>query len=491
MRNYFPAILCFIMLLGCKKDINYEKKFDNNNGEKWIKLDSFNDIANKKDFQYNKSILNEINSKKKKSSDIQNDINLAIKEFYIPVNLQGLVNSQNMCLQIGETVYKYSIFGLFSFEPNELETVNKIAANFDQEYINFIKNGEYYTLDGIKFYDLYGYINSNGNFKVLPINHIIEIEPLDNKNSNNLKTNNKNDDNLQVIINHKKRSTRNITFDSFVKNNTKTYNLETHNDGRTFVGGMIGKVFGGTFKSQKFDSEHKISCKFNNITAIAYNSGDFVVSFEKRKQIYKIVKIFGWRKKVTLATWWVKDFSPELIVGIEKFVGKITYEDFGLSTYNSKDATREGSSRIFNAISKLPFIKALEITNPKEIILNLNYNWNPIYISEYETDMNELFQLAKKGIPYIDNMFTSVVKNWNKKEDEYYCIDTSKPQQPNVRKFTLFGFTKFNNRSFIRFQLYKPTFGTTPPYSVEMQDYQIFGAAKYNGVWKGIRIMKR
>lgn len=51
--------------------------------------------------------------------------------------------------------------------------------------------------------------------------------------------------------------------------------------------------------------------------------------------------------------------------------------------------------------------------------------------------------------------------------------------------------TNIVNRSFIRFQLYKPTFLTTPPYSVEMQDYQIFGAAKYNGVWKGIRIMKR
>lgn len=48
-----------------------------------------------------------------------------------------------------------------------------------------------------------------------------------------------------------------------------------------------------------------------------------------------------------------------------------------------------------------------------------------------------------------------------------------------------------NIRAFIRFQLYRPTFLTKPPYSVEMQDYQIFGAAKYNGVWKGIRIMKR
>lgn len=59
---------------------------------------------------------------------------------------------------------------------------------------------------------------------------------------------------------------------------------------------------------------------------------------------------------------------------------------------------------------------------------------------------------------------------------------------PNRKWVTYWGVKNFPNRSYIKVSLGLPSYGLPAPNKFHVKEVYIFGAAKYNGRWKGVRL---
>ena len=229
------------------------------------------------------------------------------------------------------------------------------------------------------------------------------------------------------------------------------------------------------------------------------------VKFQSKKKKTMRIKIFGWKKTITLYTYWSTTQTSEIVVGFDYFLGHYEYEDFGLggTPQNANKTFSETFSKstvtlFYNGVIKAPsdFFKNW-VTN----LHFLNYNISVPIAGNLNT--KDLI-----GDAYVEGM--KAVKNYTTKEGSGFIYNiigdaprllVSDLSNYNKEYVSLKGIPTYRNRSSIHINFGHSCGGAAiksigarlsgkgfTPNKFYIDEAYVFGAVKYNGYWKGIRI---
>ena len=267
---------------------------------------------------------------------------------------------------------------------------------------------------------------------------------------------------------------------------TSKYGLSTHK--------VNGNIWHNNRRSNYFDSNTRVRARLYDYNWGVYKGAGFTCKFQKKKKKTITVRkygFFGPKRKITLYRYWSSTINSEMVIGMDYFEGYTEYTDFGLSVDNNGFPINYNHHRTFaNGVAKLVKKGTNELFS--EVRGWANRGW--LFDTKMEfnilgNDVNLLRKAYDAGNDAIISEVRSQVYNTIQSAAPTRYVKRDEKLYPNRKWVTYWGVNKYYNRSYIKVSLGLPAFGfPVAPNKFHVKEVYIFGAAKYNGKWEGVRL---
>ncbi|WP_109829309.1 hypothetical protein [Reichenbachiella versicolor] len=402
-----------------------------------------------------------------------------INENLIPNEALHYVLDTARRLKIANDIYHVTEGGTFIYSPNYTNEFENLYENFLDEYLNYSEQIDSitYRYNNVLFKDSFGYVARkdlseekvidfiSGNYETFDQGEVIEEGP------SNARTNG---------------------------GNTVVYGLRTVSKPKTNKIGILN------VRSAMFDSDHRVAVSLDevdiNIGFAGANYANFKVKFQTKKTVRTCVKIFRKRRCKNLYSYWVKRTASDLVIGQEEMELEFTYP-FGWEGGNYYDvydryphiAGDAIYTLSYNGLKKIDFISGwsgyirlfrFEVNlksggRANEFLWNQGKDWVKGEIKKGTT------KFVKTHTNYDADAAKMVAIQYGRKE--YFISDGigrhRNKQEQKANFLTLGGgfAIKKNNDGNIEMGKYRNV-------KAKLKSGSIFGAIKYNGKWRGVRI---
>lgn len=439
--------------------------------------------------------LSQIENKLKNASE--DSLNNEIDRFYaelnkalIPENIIHYVVDTARRIKVEGEIYQITEAGTFIYTENLVDEFEDLYSNFLDCYrgFSFQIDSLTYQYGNIKFIDSYHFVN-RGN---LSLENIIALVSGDNtpKEEFSLKS----------------------ASDRIISDYTSKYDLTDYRvGGGTAVGIAFSSIGLNNWRSKNFDGDHRVNVNLYDLNYGFFKCAGFTVKFQYKHYVKVNVGIGPWREWVTLASYWLTTNVPEMVIGIDYFKGYTSFNygleptDYtGIAQKFSNDFGSATSNMVFKGFLKEPeslvrnWVSNIHIFGGSIDFMGNSYQdtdaYNALYNSGYEWLTNEL---KKRTSSFVYNNVKSsdspvmlvspgVGKNGSK---EYLYLNGVSTYINISEKGTRLGNPSAGIKLIWNSSGYAPSsYGPYLPISFHVEDAYIFGAAKYNGVWKGVRM---
>ena len=400
-------------------------------------------------------------------------------------------------VKIANEIYQITEAGTFIYSIKDTAMFNQLSENFYETYLNFTEQ-----IDSITF--MYG------NIKLIDTHAYVK-----NKNYTT--------DNILAEVSGDRKSTDNVielkSFDDMIEPSyTTKYNLWNVKAGaKTLVGKGLEALFGqNSWRETEFDNDHRVKVKLFNVNYVGFANCGFKVEFERRIMVSKVVKVFGFRVgKVTLWSYWTGASAPEMVSGSDYFKGYTKYDIPNLCDYYS-DVNSNRNQIADNIISAAfmgyfnepkdfvrGWVSNINIFEGRISVLGMEYKTKDAILSAFDLGYKELINFTKTAAKNgLNDQFN--IRPF-RKDEPIMLVTPGISENSNREYLFLSGVSKYTNCEYSSSYFGRSssggvstTFGTNSfvpesyggitPNKFVVEEAYMFGAVKYNGVWKGIRM---
>ncbi|NDV82874.1 hypothetical protein D0T87_12910 [Bacteroides sp. 51] len=393
----------------------------------------------------------------------EDEYKVSLCEELIPDDILFNVLDTTLRISIDDNYYKITDKGTFYTKREYSSQLAQKIENFNPKTASLI-DGDTYQIDDITYFcDTYGFISGVPN--------VTDVECIEA-------------DDVPM--------TRAVFGDA--NTNTREYSLSTYKwKNKTWLGRAWSWLFGkDVSREQKFDSKHKMVANLFQTNYVFYASTGFKVKMQKRK-------------KFLFVKYWTGDTADDIVIGIEKLKGQMSFNnnpgkvgDYGkftstwqgqvnnmiyagmgspifLEDFASKIKTWFGGIKEFNVGQwKIDPWKWTDNTLTKDAIfsglksLEGKYISGPIGQKITNTDPRLIYVFGKSG--KLDSYIMGL-QSYGRREHK-----TVRFSEAGGITVSIGG----SGSSGVSVDGYIPDKYT-------IKDAEIFGAVKYGGKWKGIR----
>lgn len=427
-----------------------------------IKTDGFVSIINLKS-HIAKSAISTRNNNELEEMTLD-EFNIIKAEKLLPDPILTFILDTTLRIGIEDRIYKITEYGTFSALKINGSNIDEAIENFDLEIININEKVAYTDLgNNVTFINSFGEGSMNEEMIAMP--PLVE-EPEAPDLHNNY--------------------------------NVKTYKWENNSVWQK----MWDKVKRGkdVSKENDFSSDRRVQVNVFNVNYSFYASSGINVKMQKRK-------------KFLFVSYWVNTDADKLALGFNKVYGEMKYTNprsfsninptssknwgsfqasingigstyiYGL--YNSFDIVKDWVDDIYMFV---PEIKLMGTIYPNKDVMNKLYNVPPAYIFSF---------LKKQSGQYIYTPIKKQIKPSDPRMAYYVWGDSSNDFKKD--KSYIFGVKEYDGKRSSKSVRFDQSFGFTinngsisgfVPSEFIIKDLDVFGAAYYNGQWKGVRLIK-
>ncbi len=438
---------------------------------------------------------NKMKSGKKLSDSIEEkfieEFNEELESTLIPEESLLYVVDTARRVEVDGDIYQITEAGTFIYSEDEIEEFDQVYSNFLDTYQNYTNQLEdkSYMYGDVKFIDSYGFLEREDLSTEAIISMVNGDESIENTNSNS------SIDNSKIVSEY-----------------TNTYHLTNyHVGGSTGFGQTMANIGLNNWRNKNFDSDHRVRVNLYELNYGFFKCAGFKVKFQLRHQ-NKITVGFGkWRKTIVLLSYWLRTEASKMVIGIDHFKGYTQFTNFGLTPLTYQEGVRKYSKNFANVAAKIVF-KGFHKT-PESLIEDwvsdiylfggtVEFPWDSytdndlnkaLYDQGYKWIVGE-FKKRTAGFVYEQTMGNSKIPvmmlspgvggNSNK---EYLLLNGVSTYHNISKKKMRFG----RSSGGVTFQgnlTSLPTPSGFTPNAFNIQEAYVFGAVKYNGEWKGIRM---
>jgi hypothetical protein len=414
-----------------------------------------------------------------------------LDKILIPEELLHYVVDTARRVKVAGEIYKITEAGTFIYTDDNTEEFENLYDGFLENYSKYSSKIDSctYLYGNIKFIDSYNFVKNDN----LSIESIITMV---------------NGDKVEESSNLKSASER------IVADYTSTYNLTNyHVGGSTAVGQFFASVGLNNWRSKEFDSEHRVNVNLYELNYGFFKCAGFKCKFQYKHHVKITVGIGRWKKTITLLSYWLETSADEMAIGFDYFKGYTQFTDFGLtpSTYN--DALKQHSNSWANMATKIVFKGLLKEPEAllKDWVSDLHVFGGTVEIfGNTYTDTDAYKELYSQGYKWLTDEFKKktsgfVYENTNQnKTAPAMMLSPGVGTNSNKEYLMINGVSNYTNKSEKTVRLGQPSFGISlkfgesnnwsprasgfTPNAFKIEEAYVFGAVKYNGVWKGVRM---
>lgn len=294
---------------------------------------------------------------------------------------------------------------------------------------------------------------------------------------------------------------------------TNSYKLINYQlGGHTIAGQAVASLGLNNWRSAYFDSDHRVNANLYSVDYGFFKSAGFKVKFQKREPVTITLNFFRWNKTITLYHIWKEKKAQDLVLGVDFFQGYTQLTDFGLEngnyingvTSHSKNWSQMAAKMVFKGFLKSPlqyienWVENIHIFGGAVEFLGNSYTENDIYKQLYKQAYGWLVdEFKRRTSGFVFN------QTFNKNAPAM-LVSPGVGSYSNREYLLLKGINSYPNISEKKVRYGYPSFGVTwtqnqdswfpkpfTPNAFIIEEAYVFGAVKYNGVWKGVRIYKK
>jgi hypothetical protein len=402
-----------------------------------------------------------------KSSDAsEEDVTLEMVNELIPVEPLHYLLDTISRVKVGDDIYQVTPFGSFIYQKEYEDEFNSLIVTFPDRLFDFSNQ-----VDSITY--MYGNIKLIDTYQHLKNKYFDE----------NVFLGSITDDNDENVGQSSSLKSANSKIDSKL---TSKYGLSTHK--------VNGNIWHNNRRSNYFDSNTRVRARLYDYNWGVYKGAGFTCKFQKKKKKTITVRkygFFGPKRTITLYTYWSSTINSEMVIGMDYFEGYTEYTNFGLSVDNNGFPINYNHHRTFaNGVAKLVKKGTNELFS--EVRGWANRGWlfdTKMEFSILGNDINLLRKAYDAGNDAIISEVRSQVYNTIQNAAPTRYVKRDEKLYPNRKWVTYWGVNNYSNRSYIKVSLGLPAYGF--PVAVNkfhVKEVYIFGAAKFNGQWKGVRL---
>ncbi len=414
-----------------------------------------------------------------------------IDKAIVPDKVIQLVLNEDKKIQIGDTVFHITIVGTFSYHVNDAADYQQVYNSFLSNYANFSsKEGEFYYKYGkIGFTDSYSYINNGA----VDLDAIVQ--------------------DLLVSSHSKGVDDPEGKDDYMIQMFTNNYNLTNYRvGGSTGVGQAAWNLGLNNWRTKEFDNTNRVRVNLYSINWGFFKASGFEVCYQKKvPQTVTIHYWWGGSTTITLYHYWTQRTADELAIGIDAFQGHTAFDHFGLMN-NYLDIAGQYQQDFVGAATNMVF-RGL-VNEPadlvKDFIPQIHLFSSTIEIWDQEiTDNTILLRLWNEGYGWAKGRFRAMT-GWVVNQlaggasTPRMMLTPGIGNEANKEYMFLYGVNHYLSKKSQHMRLGKISIGLTlsfggstnwtprpsgfTPNAFKIDRAYIFGAVKYNGVWKGVRM---
>lgn len=371
---------------------------------------------------------------------------------------------------VGDRVFKITEYGTFSAPSNKASYIQKAIDTFDKNIKTRTVLGEY-----VELANEVTYTNSFGDETV----------------GNEL---------VQNMVEEETSLTKTVSsFENDFHNgyNVSTFNWKNNSVWQKFWDWVRGK---DVSKEVKFDKKHRVQLNVYNVNYGFYASSGIKVKMQKRKKF--------------IITYWVGTKADNIAVGFNKLYGEMKFTNprhlstitpTNGSSWNSFTGAINNLSHdfVYGQYKKFDLVKDwvddIYMFTP-EIEIKGNIFPNQSHVNKfYELPADQIYKFLKGQAGKM--VYDPIKKQIQPKDprvayfawgtatltydkDKSYIMgvqEYGRRESKSVRFDRSFGFTINNNKGV----------GGFVPSEFKIKDLDVFGAAYYNGQWKGVRFINK
>ncbi len=423
------------------------------------------------------SLKDAIRSKKMiKSVSVSNedeldfDPTLMLKsEQLLPDPVLEYVISPEFRIDVGDRKYKITEFGTFSVKDNNNINLDSIVSSFDTTNIQatLLYEDTYDIGNDVQFVDSYGLLSGEKSIVNNDCYLVEEFTP------------------TSPLI-----KSMNPT------SNTQTYGLNSYKwESKTWVGKALSWLFGkDAYRENYHDSKHRTQAELFQVNYGFYASTGFKVKFQVRK-------------KFLFISYWVQEYADDIVVGIEELDGKMNFNaipgDFFNKAYSTFTSTLQGHTNniIYTGLGSPTFLSdwSKELLN---IICGImpNVDWDKWKIDPYKytksLDKDLIYgQLNSLTGKYIYNPIKKQVLPKDPRVAYLFYGQNKQEAKSFISGIVSYGRSQSKTIYFSQSAGFTVSWGSSAgvsaggyiPVQYTIENVKIFGAVKWNGIWRGVR----
>lgn len=417
------------------------------------------------------SLKESLSTTTRNASDIQEEEEMSQDEFNL-MNAEELlvdpilmeVMDTTLRIKIDDRFFKVTPYGTFSASGDNIDFIEDAIAKFDTTLIHSNESGKYIELgNGVTF------TNTFGDGSVIES----ELTPVEEE-----------------------PATRAVTSNFHDGYNVNSYKWKNNSLYQKFWDKIRGK---DVSKENYFDSKKRVQVNVFDINYAFYASAGIKVKMQRRK-------------KFLFVKYWVSENADKLAIGFNKVHGVLKLKNprsFSSITpttstnWNNFTGTINGiiSKFVYGNYRKLDIVKDwvddIYMFLPEVTIANNVYPNKDIMNKLYNTPADYIYKFLKQQAG--KHVYTPIKKQIQPKDPRIsYLVWGNTSYTFNQEKPYIMGVKEYGRRSSktVRFDR---SFGFTLnnfsvtgflPTEFDIHDIDAFGAAYYNGRWKGIRLIK-
>lgn len=271
-------------------------------------------------------------------------------------------------------------------------------------------------------------------------------------------------------------------FSSNKEDNTRYYNLNTYAwRNKTLMGRIISTLRGKDVCREKyFDKQHRVQCNLYQSNYVFYASTGFKVIMQKRK-------------KFAFVKYWIKTTAEDKVIGMENLSGemKIVQNPFeNIPNFNTFKTSYQGivNEMVYAGIGKPTFVE--DWLNDK--ILCFYSDWRKWDIEPEKLTADLTKKIIYQGLTELQGKILNPIGKKITTPDPRMAVIDGKNGNLKFYYYGLQGYGPGSSKS-IRFSqsagivIRNGKILPSIPERFIIEEAEIFGAVKYNGIWMGVR----
>lgn len=389
----------------------------------------------------------------------EDEYHLSVAQDLIKDDVLTNVLDTTLRISIADRFYKIAEQGTFYCDKKDAEGMAEIISKFDKNSATPVADNIYQINDKFYFYDTFGLISGNAPSE--------DLEPV-------------------VVEEETEAETRSILFGD-ASYNSSVYGLNTYKwKNKTVLGKVTSWLFGkDVSREHNFDSKHRIKCELFQVNYVFYASTGFKVKMQKRKKIWFV-------------KYWVSTGAQDMVIGIERLSGKMSfnYNPGQIVNYGTFTHSWQGivNNMIYAGLQRPTFVEDWTTDNITTIFPGVkDFNFLKWKIEPWAWTNNLTKDAIYFGLNSLTGKIANAVGKKLQKEDPRIAMVMSRrgELETHIMGIRAFGArssktVRFSQAAGISITISGKTIGYIPE-KFSITQAEVFGAVKYNGKWKGIR----